>query len=108
MTASEEADLERLDEEEAEAFLRRLFAHLSEDDEYAIRHPDYTMEMPQSGERIRGRERMREFQRAYPNPPSIAIRRVLIRGPALDRRGVQRLRRRAGRPRGGHLRAVGR
>jgi hypothetical protein len=34
------------------------------------------MEMPQSGERIRGREKMREFQEAYPNPPAITPRRV--------------------------------
>ncbi|MDQ4002039.1 MAG: nuclear transport factor 2 family protein, partial [Actinomycetota bacterium] len=44
-----------------------------------IRHEDYTLEMPQSGERIRGREKMRAFQEAYPNPPSIKIRRVLVR-----------------------------
>jgi hypothetical protein len=37
------------------------------------------MEMPQSGERIRGREKMREFQEAYPNPPSMQLRRMLVR-----------------------------
>ena len=37
------------------------------------------MEMPQSGESIRGRQRMREFQEAYPSPPSIRLRRVLVR-----------------------------
>ena len=38
------------------------------------------MEMPQSGERFRGRERMREFQEAYPTPPpSIQLRRVLVK-----------------------------
>ena len=38
--------------------------------------------MPQSGERIRGRENMRAFQEGFPNhsnPPSIRIRRVLAR-----------------------------
>ena len=49
---------------------------LSVEQEYAVRHPDYVMEMPQSGERIRGRDKMREFQEAYPNPPSIIPRRV--------------------------------
>ena len=48
-----------------------------------MRHPqDYVMEMPQSGERFRGRETMRAFQEAFPDhstPPSIRIRRVLIR-----------------------------
>ena len=40
------------------------------------------MQMPQSGERIRGPENMRAFQRAFAtnsNPPSIRIRRVLAR-----------------------------
>ena len=37
------------------------------------------MEMPQSGECIRGREKMRKFQKAYPTPPSIQLRRVLVR-----------------------------
>jgi hypothetical protein len=42
------------------------------------------MEIPQSGERIRGREEMREFQAgefqaAYPNPPTMQLRRVLMR-----------------------------
>jgi hypothetical protein len=46
---------------------------------YEISHEDYTMEMPQSGERIRGRKKMREFQEAYPNPPSIQVRGVLVR-----------------------------
>ena len=38
------------------------------------------MEMPQSGERIRGRENMRAFQEAYPNPPTIEPRRVVGAG----------------------------
>ena len=37
------------------------------------------MEMPQSGELVRGRENMREFQQAYPGSPSIRVRRVLVR-----------------------------
>src|SRR5215212_11783213 len=52
------------------------FSTLSAEAEYELRHPDYVMEMPQSGERIRGRDKMREFQEAYPNPPSIIPRRV--------------------------------
>jgi hypothetical protein len=39
------------------------------------------MEMPQSGERFRGRENMRSFQEAHPTPPSsLQVRRVLVRG----------------------------
>ncbi len=72
-------NLEELDEQQAQHFLAELFSHLSAEEEYQVRHEDYTLEMPQSGERIRGREKMRAFQEAYPNPPSIKIRRVLVR-----------------------------
>jgi hypothetical protein len=58
-----------------ELFFERL-QHLSPEAEYELRHPDYVMEMPQSEERIRGRDNMREFQEAYPNPPRIIPRRV--------------------------------
>ena len=47
--------------------------------EYELRHEDYVVEMPQSGERINGRDKMRAFQEAYPNPPSIRLRRVVVR-----------------------------
>ena len=76
-------DLEAMDEQEAARLLTELASDLSPAGEYAIRHPeDYAMEMPQSGERIRGRQNMRAFQEAFPsnaNPPSIRIRRVLVR-----------------------------
>ena len=72
-------NLEEMDEQEARHFLAELFSRLSPEEEYETRHEDYAMEMPQSGERIRGREKMREFQEAYPHPPSIRLRRVLVR-----------------------------
>jgi hypothetical protein len=76
-------DLEAMDEREAARLLTELASDLSPTGEYAIRHPeDYAMEMPQSGERIRGRENMRAFQEAFPSnstPPKIRIRRVLVR-----------------------------
>jgi hypothetical protein len=47
---------------------------------YEANHPeDYVMEMPQSGEAVMGRENMRKFQQAYPDSPSIRVRRVLVR-----------------------------
>jgi hypothetical protein len=49
---------------------------LSPEAEYETRSPDYVMEMPQSGERIVGRDARRAMQEAYPKPPSIALRRV--------------------------------
>jgi hypothetical protein len=72
-------NLEEMDEQQARRFLGELFSHLSPEEEYEIRHEDYTMEMPQSGERIRGRDNMRAFQEAFPKPPSIQLRRVLVR-----------------------------
>jgi ketosteroid isomerase-like protein len=69
-----------MDEREVrELFFERL-EHLSADAEYELRHPDYVMEMPQSGERIRGRDNMRAFQEAYPNPPTITPGRVVGSG----------------------------
>jgi SnoaL-like domain len=72
-------NLEVMDEQQARHFLAEMFTHLSAEAEYEVRHEDYVMEMPQSGERIRGREKMREFQEAYPNPPSIRLRRVIVK-----------------------------
>ena len=46
-------------------------------EEYDLRNEDYVMEMPQSGERITGRDRMRAMQESFPGPPpSITIERV--------------------------------
>ena len=74
-------NLEELDEKEATRFLNDVFfADLSPEAVYQANHPDdYIMEMPQSGELIRGRENMRKFHEAYPNTPSIRLRRVLVR-----------------------------
>ncbi len=49
---------------------------LSPEAEYESRHADYVMEMPQSGERIRGRDAMRSMQEGFPAPPTISLRRV--------------------------------
>ena len=51
-------------------FLVEMFSVLSAEKEYALRHEDFIMEMPQSGERIRGRENMRAFQRAFGETPT--------------------------------------
>jgi hypothetical protein len=76
-------DLEEMDEREATRLLTELASDLSPEGEHRIRHPeDYVMEMPQSGERFRGRDSVRAFQEAYTDhsdPPSIRIRRVLVR-----------------------------
>ena len=71
-------NLQEMDEQEALHFLAELLSRLSAEEEYHIRHEDYTMEWPQSGERLRGRERMREFTEAQSRPPR-RLRRVLVR-----------------------------
>jgi hypothetical protein len=51
---------------------------LNADEEYRLRATEFVMEMPQSGERIRGRDAMRAMQQAFPAPPqSVRIRRVV-------------------------------
>jgi hypothetical protein len=71
--------LDEMDEQQVRRFLSEQLAHLSPEEEYELRHEDYVMEMPQSGERIRGRDKMRAFQEAYPNPPTMQLRRVIVR-----------------------------
>ena len=44
--------------------------------EAELRSEDYVMEMPQSGERIRGRENMRAFQEHYPAPPTVTVHEI--------------------------------
>ncbi len=53
---------------------------LSPEQEYEARSPDYVMEMPQSGERIVGRDAMRAMQEAFPNPPTATVRRIIGSG----------------------------
>ncbi len=86
--ASEEQELrlDDMDEQEAHDFLTGLLTNLDPEEEYDARHPDdYALDMPQSGERIRGRDMMRRFQESYstlsPSDPMrrIRLRRVLVR-----------------------------
>ena len=85
-------NLDEMDERQAHRFLTELYTVLSAEKEYALRHEDYIMEMPQSGERIRGRENMLGFQKALtrnlPNPPSIRIDRVRVRDGLWVKEGV--------------------
>jgi hypothetical protein len=57
-----------VDEQAAHEFLAELYSLLSAEAEDCIRHEDYTMELPQSGERLRGRRTMREFHRPLHDP----------------------------------------
>jgi hypothetical protein len=75
-------NLEEMDERQAHRFITELYSDVSPENEYELRHEDYVMEMPQSGERIRGREKMRKLQESYLDhsaPPTIRVRRVLVK-----------------------------
>ena len=57
-----------------------MISDLGADSGQEVRHEDFVMEMPQSGERIRGLEKMREFQGAYiTRPTGHAACRVVVR-----------------------------
>ena len=65
--------------------LERLFGltgagGLFAEEEYRVRHPEYVLDMPQSGERIRGRDATRAMQEAFPTPPTLTLRRVVGSG----------------------------
>lgn len=50
---------------------------LSPEREYGLRRPDVVMDMPQSRERIRGRDALRKMQEAFPSPaPAVTLRKV--------------------------------
>ena len=73
-------NLEQMDERAAHDFLNELYSLLSAEAEDRIRHDEYTMEWPQSGERLRGRDTTKAFQESNEGsrPPRWA-RRVLVR-----------------------------
>ena len=65
-------------DQEIRATLAELVGALDSDAEYELRHEDFVADMPQSGERIRGRDAMRELQRAFPpdTKPAFTLRRI--------------------------------
>ena len=107
-------NLEELNEQEAYCFLEGLLSRLDPAEEYEARHPeDYVMEMPQSGERFRGRESVRAFQESYPSEPvsgpcaASAAAQGTGEGGVVGGRGRSRVRRR-GDGCGAYPRAQGR
>jgi hypothetical protein len=60
-----------------EGFLGTDGHGLSPEREYAVRHPDVVIDLPQSGERFRGRDSIRTMQETWPGPgPVITVRKV--------------------------------
>src|SRR5918994_2428107 len=68
-----------MDDQEIRETLTRVMTSLDPEAEYKMRHDeDFVADMPQSGERVRGRDNMREFQRNYPpgTLPKFEVRRI--------------------------------
>jgi hypothetical protein len=79
-------NLQELDEQEAYRFLMELLSTMSHEEVHEANHPeDYMMEMPQSGEAIRGRETMRKFQEAYPGGAVHEVASSACQGPVVGR-----------------------
>ena len=75
------SNLEEMDAQQGRSLFEELAADLSPEEEYAIRHEDYVMEMPQSGECFVSRENVRALQESFhdnADKPTIRIRRVLV------------------------------
>ena len=69
-----------MDKAAVEAMLVKIFDAMDPDVEYELRHPDFQADMPQSGERFASRDALREMQRAFPEPPTIRLRRLVGEG----------------------------
>jgi hypothetical protein len=73
---------------------RYLEGALDSAQEYEIRHEDVVIDMPQSGERIRGRDNMKAMQDAYPGPPKVTTMPILWRRQPGGHSGLSRSNRR--------------
>lgn len=67
-----------MDDQQTKEMLIRMLTSLDPEAEYDLRHDDFVAEMPQSRERIRGRDNMRALQRAFPpdRTPTFRVRRI--------------------------------
>lgn len=69
-----------MDEHEVRELLERLLAAMDPAQEFEARHEDFTVEFPQSGERM-NRGGLRAMQEAYPGgAPSIRLHRLVGAG----------------------------
>ncbi len=67
-----------MDDSQTRKMLTAMVTNLDADAEYELRHEDFVADMPQSGERIRGRDNMRALQQAFPpdRTPTFRVRRI--------------------------------
>jgi hypothetical protein len=73
-------EVSQVTEQEVRELLGARFERLSPAAHDELRHPDYVLELPQSGERIRGHDNLRAFRDAFPDPPTIQPRRLIGAG----------------------------
>ena len=64
---------------EVRAIVEEMLTGLDPEYGYKVHHEQFTVDMPQSGERL-NRENLRAMQRHYPNPPTFTLRRVVGAG----------------------------
>jgi SnoaL-like domain len=81
-------------EQEVRQLLGECLERLSPVADDGLRDPEYVLELPQSGERIRGPDNLRAFRDAFPDPPTIQSRRLVgagdlwvVEAVRTDRRG---------------------
>jgi hypothetical protein len=67
-----------MDDQQIREMLMAMVTNLDPDAEYELRHEEFVADMPQSGERIRGRDNMRAIQQAFPpdRAPTFRVRRI--------------------------------
>ena len=67
-----------MDDQQIRETLIEMVTNLDPDAEYELRHADFVADIPQSGERIRGRDNMRALQQAFPpdRTPTFRVRRI--------------------------------
>jgi hypothetical protein len=84
-----------MDDRQVREMLMSMATNLDADAEYELRHEEFVADMPQSGERIRGRDNMRALQRAFPPDrlPTLSGAADHGRRRRLDGRGCRGLRR---------------
>ena len=73
-----------------EGFLGTDGHGLSPEREYAVRRPDVVIDMPQSRERFRGRDSIRQMQEMFPEPAPVITLRKVTGGACLPRVGSPR------------------
>lgn len=82
-TGPAEASEPALKDEETRGTVEHYWQALAQRDletAYLLRHEEFVLEWPQSGERVKGRENLRAIEGAYDGSPEFVLRRLVGRG----------------------------